>query len=114
MQHLENKFSYDFPLLINQCFYWLKENLEWIFWIGAVFLLFFMPFQDELPSLCVYHALGWENCFGCGIGRSIHYCLNGQWQESWNMHVFGIPATCIIFIRIIQIRPRKSKLHATT
>lgn len=111
---MENKFLHKALELLTNYFIWCKENLELIFWMGALFFLFFMPFQDELPSFCVYHALGWENCFGCGIGRSIHHCLHGQWKDSWNMHVFGIPATCIIFMRIIQIIQLKRQTHATT
>ncbi len=88
----------------------LLKRSELFFWFSALLLLFFMPWQSGY-SLCPLKAVGFPYCWGCGIGNAIHHALRGEWLLSWQHHFFGIPATLIIFNRILQII-RKNKINA--
>ena len=79
-------------------------NFEAAIWISAlVYLAFMQPGGHQHFTLCVFNWVGFESCFGCGIGRSISYFLKGNITQSWSMHYFGIPATLILIHRIGSI-----------
>lgn len=79
------------------------HNLELLFWIAALLVLFFLPVQTTENSLCVFRFLGFRHCPGCGIGHAIHDALHFQLRSSFRQHPFGIPGTLIIFIRIKKL-----------
>jgi len=80
----------------------LKNNLELIFWAGALLVLFFMSTGDS-PSLCIFRFAGFSSCPGCGIGHSIHDALHLNFARSFSEHILGIPAVLIILHRIKQL-----------
>ena len=43
--------------------------------IISLLLLFVLNPSNEF-TLCILHNLGFNHCFGCGLGKSIHYFLN--------------------------------------
>ena len=77
---------------------------ELLFWIGALLMLGSTGAQEvagqEHLSLCPLANLGFSWCPGCGLGRSLSYLLHGNFQESVQMHWFGIPALLILLYRI--------------
>jgi hypothetical protein len=87
-------------------------HFELIVWITAIIVLFFLP-ETPGPSLCVFKAIGFNRCPGCGIGHSMHDALHFQFSASWNHHPMGILAVLIIFMRIKQLIPNKKNNHAT-
>ena len=87
-------------------------HLELIVWTTAIVILYFLP-ETPGPSLCVFKAVGFNHCPGCGIGMSIHYALHFQIMQSWDAHPMGILAVLIIFMRIKQLIPTKKNNHAT-
>ncbi len=87
-------------------------HLELIVWTSTLIVLFFLP-ETTGPSLCVFKAVGFNSCPGCGIGHSIHDALHFQFSDSWSHHPMGILAVLIIFMRIKQLIPTKKNNHAT-
>jgi hypothetical protein len=87
-------------------------HLELIFWTIVIIVLFFLP-ETPGPSLCVFKAVGFDHCPGCGIGMSIHHALHLNLSQSWEDHPMGILAVLIIFMRIKQLMPNKKNNHAT-
>ena len=82
--------------------YW-QQYFEWLFWITALVLLFFMQADTSSPSLCIFKWLNIDHCPGCGLGHSIHYALHGQFAVSFKYHPMGIAAVLIILNRIKQL-----------
>lgn len=54
-------------------------------------------------SLCPIDNMGMNLCPGCGLGRSIRYFFQGEFQASFSQHWFGIPAALILIYRVIQL-----------
>ena len=89
----------------------LQTHFELFVWIIAIIVLYNLP-ENAGPSLCLFKAVGFNHCPGCGIGHSIHDALHCQFSASWNHHPMGILAVLIIFMRIIQLLPIKKNKHA--
>jgi hypothetical protein len=78
--------------------------IEALFWLFALtFFAFTTPHTDQHFSLCAFHWLGYANCPGCGIGRSIGFFLHGDIASSWQMHILGIPATLFLAYRSFSL-----------
>ena len=78
-------------------------NLEIIFWISGMVLIFFMNTESNQATLCVFRFIGFNHCPGCGIGHSIHHALHFQFWQSYQSHWMGLPSVVIIFFRIHQL-----------
>lgn len=81
----------------------LLKHIEFLFWIAALLLLFFMNIRSAADSLCLFHWLGFDHCPGCGIGHSIHSALHMDFTESFRQHPLGMVAVLIILNRIKQL-----------
>jgi hypothetical protein len=57
-------------------------------------------FGYTIPSLCMFHNITGFDCPGCGITRSFIYALHGQWDNSYLMHLWGIPLAAIVAFQI--------------
>lgn len=57
-------------------------------------------FGYTIPSLCMFHNITGFDCPGCGITRSFIYALHGQWQNSYLMHIWGIPLAAIVAFQV--------------
>ena len=75
--------------------------MELLFWIISLLLLFLNPSNEF--TLCILHNLGFNHCFGCGLGKSIHYFLNFNLFESINHHWFGPISVFIILHRVYKL-----------
>lgn len=82
---------------------WLFEQFELLCWVSALIALFFLPENKSEASLCVFSALGFGKCPGCGIGHAIHFALRAEWMESLKHHPLGILAVIILLNRIRQL-----------
>ncbi len=94
--------------------YWslFLQNFELIIWVTTIIILFFLP-ETPGQSLCIFKAIGFNRCLGCGIGTSMHHALNFEFAQSFVDHPMGIFAVLIIFIRIIKLILHKTTNHAT-
>lgn len=83
-------------------------GIEPVVWaIGLVFLAIHNPYVQSEFSICPLKNLGFHYCPGCGLGRSISFFLHGNLMESFRTHILGIPATILLFLRIVTL-PLKS------
>ena len=82
---------------------WLFKHFELFCWVAALVALFFLPENKSETSLCVFSALGFGKCPGCGIGHAMHYAMRAEWAESIHHHPLGILAVIIILNRIRQL-----------
>ncbi len=82
---------------------WLFKHFELFCWAGALVVLFFLPENKTETSLCVFSALGFGKCLGCGIGHAMHYALRAEWMDSIKHHPLGILAVVILLNRIRQL-----------
>ena len=80
--------------------------MELLFWTISLLMLFVLNPNNEF-TLCILHNLGFNHCFGCGLGKSIHYFLHLNIQESINFHWFGPFSVMIIVIRILKLFKNK-------
>jgi len=78
-------------------------NLELIFWIAALVILFVIEPSQVHFTLCPISNLGFDFCPGCGLGHSIHYALRLNFQDSFMSHPLGIFAILIIIYRIFKL-----------
>ena len=76
--------------------------MELLFWIISLLLLFILNPSNEF-TLCILHNLGFSHCFGCGLGKSIHYFLHFNLFESINHNWFGPISVVIILHRIYKL-----------
>lgn len=85
-------------------------GVEPIIWIAAfVFLAIHDPYTQNEFSICPLKALGFHYCPGCGLGRSISFLLHGDLVSSFQAHIFGIPATIILFSRTVNLLSKTIK-----
>lgn len=82
---------------------WIGRNIELLFWLTGLMLLFFLDVSKPQTSFCFFSWVGFEECPGCGLGHSIHYALHLDVSNAIYHHIMGIPAVIIIFIRIKQL-----------
>ena len=82
---------------------WLFQHFELLCWVGALIVLFFLPENKSETSLCIFSALGFSKCPGCGIGHSMHYAMRAEWMLSLKYHPLGILAVIILLNRIRQL-----------
>ena len=85
----------------------IRKNLELLFWITAIVILFVISPADVHFTLCPLSNLGFEYCPGCGLGHAIHYALWFDLAGSFRSHPLGIIALVIILNRIYKL----SKIH---
>lgn len=77
--------------------------LELLIWVVAIIILYNLNIEEENSSICPVHYLGFRWCPGCGLGKSIHLLLHGQFKSSFEMHWLGIPVCLVLFYRIFQL-----------
>lgn len=79
-------------------------NLEVIIWsVALIFLALFNGTDNSHFTICPLSNLGFENCPGCGLGKSITMFFNGNFLGSIYTHLLGIPAVVILIYRIITL-----------
>lgn len=92
---------------------WLRSHLELLFWVIALFILFFLPENTTDTSLCIFSLFGFGHCPGCGIGHALHYALHLQLALSVHHHPMGIIGVLVIFMRIKQLLFTKKYTYET-
>jgi hypothetical protein len=76
----------------------LKEPIIWV--VAIIALFFAYPVSPGDFSFCVYKFLGWENCWGCGVGKSMSCAMHGELTESLENHKLGIFILPLMISRI--------------
>ncbi len=79
----------------------LSELMTWT--LALLGIYFFGSSVGHHFSLCPLDNLGFSWCPGCGLGRSIHHLMHGQFQVSWELHPLGGFALFVILWRLIEL-----------
>jgi len=53
-------------------------------------------------SVCMLKLAGFDSCWGCGIGHSIHHTLHFEFAQAVKHHWLGIPSTLALIWLIIR------------
>ena len=88
---------------------YMSKYFEPVIWILALLFLFFLDTSKEATSLCVFKLVGFNSCWGCGIGHAIHHALHFNFQQSFQEHILGIPATIAILYNIFNSFIKQNK-----
>ena len=75
---------------------------EMLFWLAALLFLYTTT-ADYGINVCIFKKITGKPCWGCGIGRSIHYALHGYVSRSVEMHPLGLIAVVILAMRIAKL-----------
>ena len=79
-------------------------NPEAAIWIcGLIFLAFINTDSSSHFTICPLKNIGIDFCPGCGLGKSIHYLLHLQIENSLNAHPLGIFAFAVLLRRISEL-----------
>jgi hypothetical protein len=95
----------------------LKMLLAGGLFLGLV-ILFFVPPQN-IPFTCLFHAITGHSCLTCGMTRSLHAMIHGDWVASFQYHLFG-PAVfmgmllCLIIFTADAIQGKHSRIATDT
>ena len=96
----------------NHISHFKRINPELFIWPIALIGLWISSFYQESQfSLCPLYNLGFENCPGCGIGRSIGHLLHGEIAISWRHHPLGVFAVLVILHRIYQLTIKHFRIN---
>ena len=82
--------------------YTFRQYIEPVVWTTALVLLFCMDTSHTGSSFCLFKAVGFAHCPGCGIGHAIHEALHLRFAASFHEHILGIPAVAILLYTIIK------------
>lgn len=74
-------------------------------WTLGLIALFFAR-DAQGPSFCLFKWMGFDHCFGCGLGHAIHDALHLDLSGSFAHHPLGIPVLTIILGRVIGLARR--------
>lgn len=77
------------------------EALVWI--TGLIILAFIKVDSSSHFTICPFNNLGIEYCPGCGLGKSIHFLLNMNIEQSLKAHPLGLFAFAVLIKRIYQL-----------
>jgi len=86
--------------MVNRWLKFLVDNNEMLVWTFGLGILIKVGLTDGGQSLCLFKAVGFGTCPGCGLGHSIGYLLRGDIALSFKAHLFGAPGFMILIGRI--------------
>lgn len=75
-------------------------QLELLFFTGALIALFFTNVTQPQYSLCPLKLVNLNFCPGCGLGRSLHYLMHGEFKLAWQTHYLAFLALPVLVHRI--------------
>jgi hypothetical protein len=78
-----------------------QEGLIWL--SGLIFLALIKVDSSSHFTFCPFKNIGIDFCPGCGLGKSIHYLLHLQIEQSLNAHPLGLFAFAILVHRIYDL-----------
>jgi len=91
---MKNYFTKFFKFVHPEAFIWIT---------GLIILACINTDGSAHFTVCPFNNLGIEFCPGCGLGRSVHYFLHIQIEQSLHTHPLGIFAFAVLVRRIIDL-----------
>lgn len=80
----------------------------WTWTLALVGLGIWGPGLEGHLTFCIPTLLGFDGCWGCGLGRSIGHALRGDLLASVHAHWLGIPAIVLFITRIVTLTIRST------
>jgi hypothetical protein len=77
------------------------EALIWALALAGAALL--GPAMHDNITLCVPTLLGFDGCWGCGLGIGIAETLRGNFAAGFDHHPFAWLAIVVLSLRIVQL-----------
>ena len=71
-------------------------------WTLGLIALFFVGDLPG-PSFCLFKWMGFEHCWGCGLGHAVHDALHMNFARSFAHHPLGIPVLAVILGRMMSL-----------
>ena len=86
---------------------------EAVLWSIGLLALYFMG-RGEV-SVCMFRWLGFERCWGCGLGHAVHDALHLDLASSFAHHPMGLLVLVVLLMRIFNLvrQTTKTKRHVT-
>ena len=81
----------------------LLPHIEWIVFLGGLFLMAIMDPFTTGHSLCAFDALGIPFCPGEGLGHSIAFLFRGDFSAALQANFMGPIAVLVLSARIIKL-----------
>lgn len=79
-------------------------NPEALIWVsGLIALAFINAGGSSHFTICPLKNIGIDFCPGCGLGKSIHYLLHLEIEQSLTAHPLGIFAFAVLVRRIYEL-----------
>ncbi|TVR29623.1 MAG: DUF2752 domain-containing protein [Balneolaceae bacterium] len=88
-------------------------HFEWLALSIALVAMAMLNPESTANSICPLDLLGFENCPGDGLGKSMAFSFRGKISESFQAHPAGLPAILIIMTRIGSIFKRNLQFSKT-
>ena len=85
--------------------------LEFFVWVAALAYLFILDPGGNLVSICPLKWVGFSQCPGCGLGRSVAFLMEGNLTKSLEAHSLGTVALAVLLHRIFTLS--KSLFHSS-
>lgn len=85
-------------------------HFEWLALTMALLAMALLNPESASASICPLDLMGFENCPGQGLGKSMAYSFRGDFSESIRAHPVGLVSILIIMGRIVSIFKRNSQL----
>jgi hypothetical protein len=92
----------------------LWQKKEAFIWVAALIFLAVSDPGIHHYTLCPIDNLGFHYCPGCGLGRSIGYFFQGEFQASFFTHPLGIPAVFLLVFRSLKVILKPGNLFLAT
>lgn len=68
--------------------------------MGSVSMSKISFFEFPLPTFCAFKLFTGLDCPGCGLTRAIVFAMNGQFYQSYLLHLWGIPLAALLLLQI--------------
>jgi len=82
----------------------IQLRFEAIIWLAALIgLAVAGPSLHGHVSFCIPTLLGFDGCWGCGLGIGIAETLRGNVAQGFDHHMLAPIAVLVLFFRIVQL-----------
>ena len=75
----------------------------WVWAAGLAALACADPNGPGLLRLCLFDALGWPYCPGCGLGHAVAHLFRGEFAASFAAHPLGLFAVAVLAGRVARL-----------
>ena len=74
--------------------------------VGLLLMCVTDPTAESWIELCVWKALGFGECPGCGLGHAFGFLARGEWQLALDSHILSPAVAVVLMHRITTLTIR--------